>query len=60
MFGGILAVAYGVFTVSASKEVRPARQDSDHKSNGVGTQWRYIQPDRHIPSMNVSALSSRC
>ncbi|KZP20339.1 hypothetical protein FIBSPDRAFT_827135 [Athelia psychrophila] len=34
VFGGILAIGYGVFTISAAKE------------------WRYVQPDRHIPSMN--------
>jgi hypothetical protein len=53
VFAGILGVSYGVWTVSADKEVstRPVALASVNET--LDSQYRYNEPSRPIPSMRV-------
>ncbi|CCL99373.1 uncharacterized protein FIBRA_01391 [Fibroporia radiculosa] len=52
-FGGILAITYGAWTVSADKEVRRAIPPLSigNLTNEILFQFRHIEPFRPIPSM---------
>ena len=59
LFAGILGVSYGVWTVSADKEVStPFLSPQLSVTETLDFQYRYNEPTRRIPSMLVSPCSS--
>jgi hypothetical protein len=53
VFAGILGVSYGVWTVSADKEVSTLPVASISVDETLDFQYRYNEPTRPIPSMRV-------
>jgi hypothetical protein len=58
LFAGIIGVSYGVWTVSADKEVSSYFLPPPPHSESVGFQYRYNEPIRPIPSMRVRLAHS--